>query len=166
MRINNNIKQVLWVVLLGMLLSGCATVGKHSGSDQAAKQETDSEMGVRYLLGRGVEQSDEKAFHYFKEAASDGDPFADNELAYLYAAGKGTKQNYEKAVFYYQLAAFQNIASAQFNLGLLYMKGLGVSASQVEGMKWIEKSAAHDFEPAKQYLLQHQSETLPDAHTT
>ena len=152
MCIDHHIKPVLGVVLLGMLLSGCATTSKQTASGQALKQETAAELGVRYLLGRGVPQSDEKAFHYFKEAASAGDAAAQNELAYLYATGKGTSKNAEKAVFYYQLAAFQDLPSAQFNLGLLYAKGQGVTANQTEAMKWIEKAAALGFLPARAYL--------------
>ena len=58
------------VVLVGLcvLLAACST-GRYADRDelQASKQKlSDAEIGKRYLLGRGVQQNDEKAFYYFK----------------------------------------------------------------------------------------------------
>ena len=81
---------------------GCVTSPKF-GAEGSGKVESSEEMGVRYLLGKGVVQNDNQAFVYFKKAAEyEGNPFAQNELAYLYFAGKGAQRNLEQAFFWYK----------------------------------------------------------------
>lgn len=142
---------------LSMLLAACST-GRYAGNDYASNQAnqaaTPTEMGVRYLLGRGVQQDNEKAFHYFKQA--DDEPLAQNELGYMYAAGKGTEQDYTKALFYYEKAANQGLASAEFNVGMLNLYGLGTPPNKEAAMTWFKKSAAKGFEPAKRALAKSQ----------
>jgi len=147
-----SIKKLLLLIGLSMWMVGCSTT--NSTDLPTGQKESATQLGVRYLLGRGVPQDQAKAFAYFKEAADDNDPFAQNEVAYLYAAGKGTTQNYTQAFKYYQKAANQGLASAQYNLGLFYAKGLGVPQNQTLAKQWFEKSASHGFEPAKQALTQ------------
>lgn len=147
-----NKKTIFFIILsLSWLLTSCATTRTPSGlPDQAIAQESNTRLGVRYLLGRGVPQNNEQAFYYFSKAAKEGDPLAENELAYLYASGKGTNQDWDKAFVYYQRAANQNLASAQYNLGLLYLHGFGTEKNKQLGIEWINKAAAHGFLPAKQ----------------
>src|SRR5690349_8946634 len=102
------------VILMGLLLTACVTT-RPIDAPGNGKTETDTDRGVRYLLGRGVEQSNEQAFYYFSQAADDDDPVAQNEVAYMYATGKGTAQNYTKALKYYVKAANHGLASAQYN---------------------------------------------------
>jgi TPR repeat protein len=155
--------RLLTTIIHFTLITGCVlTLSSCAMSDFAlpeslggASSQSNSQQGVRYLFGRGVPQSNEKAFSYFKLAADQGSPTAQNEVAYLYAAGKGTPQSYEKALYYYQLAAFQNVSSAQYNLGLMYAKGLGTKQNEVEAAKWIEKSAKRGFYPAQEHLHAH-----------
>lgn len=138
------------IVLIGLcgLFAGCST-GRYD-----MMRGTSANMGVRYLLGRGVPQSDTKAFNYFHSQARNDDPFAQNELAYLYAAGKGTTRDYSKAFIWYQKAANHGLESAEFNLSLMYMNGLGTPKNKVLGMQWLEKAASHGFEPAQAKLAQ------------
>lgn len=143
-----SIKQLLVLVGLCVLFSGCSTIGDLSGLNH----ETTTDKGMRYLLGRGVTQSDSKAFAYFTRAANEGDVFAQNELGYLYAAGKGTPRNYQQALFWYQKAANHGLASAQYNLGLMYLHGLGTVPNKELAQQWFQKAAAHGFEPARQAL--------------
>lgn len=138
------------IMAASLLLVGCGT-GRYS-SDMQGNQELPKKMGVRYLLGRGVQQNDGKAFGYFLSDADNGDPFAQNEVAYMYATGKGTSQNYQKALEYYLLAAQQGLASAQYNLGLMYLYGLGTPPNKPAALHWIQKAAEHGFEPAKSTL--------------
>lgn len=149
-----NIKRTMVLSVMAMTLVGCATP-RYMGNTENARaiaKESDTKLGVRYLLGRGVPQSDERAFSYFLKGARDNDPFAQNEVAYLYAAGKGTERDDEKAFEYYQKAANHGLASAQYNLGLFYQHGIGVQKNDVMAANWFEKSSAHGFEPAKKAL--------------
>lgn len=149
-----SVRKLMLIVGLCVLFTGCSTARYSADNMQTSLSDSSTDKGARYLLGRGVEQNNEKAFYYFSQGAAEDDPFAENELGYLYAAGKGTPQSYEKALFYYQKAANHDLASAQYNLGLLYLYGLGTPPNKALAMQWIQKAAAHQFEPAKQMLAQ------------
>lgn len=148
-----SIKNRLIVVGLCALMAGCSTTRSESTA-LAVQNKTDkmTDMGVRYLLGRGVKQSNIKAFYMFKQAADNDDAFAENEVGYLYASGKGTIQNPELAFKYYMKAADHGLTSAQYNVGLLYMTGFGVKKDKKHAMKWFKKSAEGEFMPAKKAL--------------
>lgn len=149
-------KRTLILLGLSLLCTACATNHDLANNKQMAN-ETAAQKGVRYLLGRGVSQSDTMAFTYFKKAANENDPFAQSELAYMYAAGKGTPQDYKEALKWYQKAAEQGLAGAQYNLGLMYLHGLGTESNKTLAIQWFTKAAAHNFEPAKLALQQLQS---------
>lgn len=152
-----SIKKMLFAsssMILCLLLTGCASGAFGQGGMYA---QSSSDMGMNYLLGRGVPQNNAKAFAYFSKAADEDDVFAQNEVAYMYAAGKGTTRDYKKALMYYKKAADHDLASAQFNLGLLYANGLGTEANKALAREWFQKSAAHGFEPAQVALKQYSS---------
>lgn len=148
------IKRIMLVAGLSVLLAACST-GRVNNSNDHYVTGTPTQMGVHYLLGRGVPQDDKKAFYYFSQA--DNDPFAQNELGYLYAAGKGTDQDYSKAFYYYNKAAEHGLASAQYNLGLLYWRGLGTEQNKALAHEWFQKSANQGFEPAKRALKKYEN---------
>src|SRR5436190_14838284 len=100
-----SIKRLILIIGLCGLFAGCST-GRYD-----LMKGTTANMGVRYLLGLGVPQSDTKAFNYFRWQAAQDDPFAENELAYMYAAGKGTTRDYKKALMWYQKAASHGLES-------------------------------------------------------
>lgn len=143
----------LWLVIgLSVLLASCSTGRVCFDRPYSYPRDTTADKGVRYLLGRGVKQNDEKAFYYFSKAAAENDPFAQNEVAYLYASGKGTQRDYKKAFQYYQKAANRGLASAQYNLALLFMHGLGTKVDKKMAAEWLSKSSANGFVPAQEAL--------------
>ena len=145
--------KVMLLIGLWILFSACSTSKQPGFSAKAQnKEESESELGVRYLLGRGVLKDEAKAFYYFSEAAKEDDPFAQNELAYLYASGKGTSSDPERAFYWYQKAADHDLASAQYNLGIMYLAGFGAPGNRALALKWLQKSAAHGFLPARSML--------------
>ncbi|HVE44284.1 MAG TPA: tetratricopeptide repeat protein [Gammaproteobacteria bacterium] len=148
-----NILKILTLSLF-VLLTACAPTMDIGGVYGPNRSYTNTQMGVRYLLGRGVKQSDERAFYYFGQGAKGGDAFAQNELAYLYAAGKGTPRNLTAAFGWYQKAADHGLVSAQYSLGLMYLHGWGVAPNKERALFWIKKSAEHGFEPARAMLSQ------------
>lgn len=143
-----SIKRLIVLVGLCGLFAGCST-GRYNMMGGSSANE-----GVRYLMGRGVPQSDAKAFAYFRYKARSDDPFAQNEVAYMYAAGKGTPRDYAKALEWYQKAADHGLESAQYNLSLMYYYGLGTPKDKTMAMQWLQKAAKHGFEPAQARLSQ------------
>jgi TPR repeat protein len=83
---------------------------------------------------------------------------AANELFSLAAvlsygdASKGIKKNTKKASKFYRMAAEQGNAEAQYQLGIHLIEGIGCHKNWNAGIKWLKKSAAQDYSPAKNYL--------------
>lgn len=147
----------LLLVGLSLLFTSCST-GRYTGVNSLAYSDNSPRnMGIRYLLGRGVEQNNEQAFYYFSKGAYNDDAFSQNELAYLYAAGKGTRRDDGKALRWYKKAAEHGLASAQYNLGFMYLHGLGTPRNEALAKSWFHQSAAHGFEPARVALAQSKS---------
>lgn len=146
-------KKIILMAGLCGLFFGCST-GRFS-DDALVKSQGPADTGMRYLLGRGVPQNNEKAYYYFNKAATQDDAFAQNELGYMHAAGIGTPRNYNKSFVYYQRAAHHGLASAQYNLGLLYASGLGTPPSRRMALVWFRRAAQHGFEPARIALEQY-----------
>jgi len=151
------VKKILLLSGLCVLFAGCSTPGYYGNNSLVYSDNSPKSTGVRYLLGRGVPQDNEKAFYYFKKAANQNDPFAQNELAYMYAAGKGTPKDDAKALKWYRAAAKSGLASAQYNLGLFYLHGIGTLPNKKIAVDWLEKSAGNGFGPARLKLDQLQS---------
>lgn len=96
-----------------------------------------SNLGVAHYMGKGVEQSNEKAIEHFEMAANNDHCFSQSYLGGIYLE----QQNYEQAVPYLQSAAESGHPGAQDNLGILYLSGTGVEKSPVIAAEWIRKSA-------------------------
>lgn len=149
-----SIKAITGMLIFSALLTACATGSYNAESIRGGllADKSTTGMGVRYLLGRGVPQSDSKAFAYLKEAAEDNDPFAQNELAFLYASGRGTAKNPQKAFYWYQKSASHGLASAEYSLGQCYLYGFGTTVNTELAKAWLRKAATHGFTPANVLL--------------
>ena len=81
------------------------------------------EMALRYFLGRGVRQNNQKALAYFKGVAKTSHPIAA------------------------QLAAV-----AKTNLGIIYCYGFGVPVDLKEGLNWLRQAAEAGYPEAMRRL--------------
>ncbi|KAF9163386.1 copper transport protein ctr1 [Actinomortierella ambigua] len=111
---------------------------------RAAKQgdaNAQSNLGLIYHHGPGVEQSDVEAVNWYTKAAEQGNSVAQNNLGWMYEQGRGVDQSYIEAVKWYTKAAEQGNADAQNSLGLMCRRGRGVDQSDVEAVKWYTKAA-------------------------
>ena len=109
-------------------------------------------MGLAYLDGIGVEQSERLAVDCFRKAVDKGHIEAMVELGVCYANGTGIKQNYSRAIEFYIRAANLGNDEAEFNLGLCYQYGLGVPADNRIAAEWYKKSCDKGNEDAKEAL--------------
>ena len=66
-------------------------------------------LGISYVLGTGVEKSEEIAFNYFKMACEQGYPKAQFEIANRYLSGLGVKKSFENAIHLYKLIIDQKL---------------------------------------------------------
>jgi uncharacterized protein YdaT len=98
-------------------------------------------LGWMYERGKGLPQSDTRAFEWYQKAADCGDAKAQCNLGTMYHTGKGVLASDVKAVEWYQKAAAQGQATAQYNLGFMYDAGRGVPQGDTKAAEWYQKAA-------------------------
>lgn len=82
-------------------------------------------LGIRFLDGRGVPQSDTEAARLLELASNKGVVSAHIILANLYSKGIGVEKSDFKAAQLLERAAFAGDSKAQYLLGLVYELGKG-----------------------------------------
>ena len=114
--------------------------------DQAAAEQGNAKaqtnLGVRYLNGRGVPQDDAEAVRWFRQAAEQGLAESQFNLGVMYTTGEGVPQDDAEAMRWFRQAAEQGHAKAQYNLGFIYENGEGVPLDYAEAERWYRLAAA------------------------
>ncbi|HSD63187.1 MAG TPA: tetratricopeptide repeat protein [Ignavibacteriaceae bacterium] len=110
------------------------------------------ELGIRYLLGEGVEADTVKAVKWIKSAAEHGVTAAKYNYAILLINGWGTDWNPFKAFNLFKEAAEEGMPQAQYAVGLLYTDNLIVKRNWGKAYNWISKSAYTGNEDALKTL--------------
>ena len=99
-------------------------------------------LGVAYLRGRGVRQSDFAALQWLGMAAEQSHVQAQHRLGQMYRIGRGLLAADEKlALHWTRLAAQQGYAVAQYDLGNFYIDGVGVLQSHATAANWYRQAA-------------------------
>ena len=112
--------------------------------------EAQAELGWWHRKGlEGLEQDDEKAAAWVRQAAELGFVQAQNALAGCYNTGRGVEKSYALAAEWGRKAADQGLADAQFRVGQLYAGGaVGVKKDLPLGKRYLERSAAQGHQDA------------------
>ena len=97
--------------------------------------------GMKYQLGRGVQQDSTEAIKWLRKAAAEGHVKSQYNLGVIHAKGAGVEKNERDAANWFYLAAEQDHPKAQYYLGLFYGKGHGVPQSNSQAAKWMIKAA-------------------------
>lgn len=82
-----------------------------------------SDLGVLYLIGQGVQQDYKAALKWFRKGADQGAANAQFYVGIMYGSGLGMPPDYNEATTWYRKAANQGHVVAQFLLGRLYYNG-------------------------------------------
>ncbi len=109
---------------------------KHSAEQGSA--ESQFELGVLFEYGRGVEQDDLQAAHWYEKSATQGFPEGLYRLAILLDNGWGQAINKERAFKLYKSAAEKGHTLAQHDVAIMYFQGSGVSKDIVQAYKWLK----------------------------
>ena len=120
-----------------------------------------NQRGADYFHGYGVEQSDELAVYWYRQAAEMGYALAQDNLGWMYGTGTGVPRDDEQAVYWFRQAAEQGFANAQNNLGMLYQRGIGVEQDYEQAIHWFKQAGAQGHEAAREslrLLLQQQAD--------
>lgn len=108
-------------------------------------------IGECYERGEGVEQSSEKAFHYYKLAAEidikKGYGDSIYALARCYELGIGTEKSLENAIHYYRLAAENGFKIGYYKVVSCYKEIGGKENAKKNRLAWIklgDYSSSHE----------------------
>jgi hypothetical protein len=100
-----------------------------------------TQLGVCYGVGEGVEIDYKAAALWYRRAAEQGYPDAQYNLANVFYHYQDVL-SYDEAVKWYRLAAAQGNAGALFKLGMCYEAGHGVPADDDEALRCFKRAAA------------------------
>jgi len=95
-----------------------------------------TQLGVMYFKGDGVNKDYAQARTLFQAAAAQGNAVAENSLGLIYMNGLGADTDYAQALSWYSKAADQGNFSGLCNLGIMYENGLGVPRDKVTAYMW------------------------------
>ena len=104
-----------------------------------AKAQND--LGIAYLLGKGVEKNRKKAFEIFKKSNDQGNIVAGYYMGICLGSGDGVEQNKEKAVYYIQKAADEGLVEAENTLAGIYFTGEGVEKDEAKAISILKKAS-------------------------
>ena len=99
-------------------------------------------LGLVYLNGRAVAQSDDEALKWFRLAADQGDSVGQYYLGQMFSRGQGVPQNFTEAEKWYRLAAEQGEPQAQYSLAVTYAMGDAGDPDNVSAYMWFDLAAA------------------------
>ena len=103
---------------------------------EAGHAKAQSNLGLLFLRGRGVQQNTDTALRWFESAAQQGVVSAQFNLGYLYSTLKGKHRNLSRAIHWYSEAAEQGHPTARFRLARHYKRGVGVKVNYVDSLRW------------------------------
>lgn len=142
-----NSKGFLMVLVTGLLALPFMSEGADEITELTflAKQGdvmAQSDLGIRYYNGDGVDQNYFIAEKWLRLAASQGNAAAQSLLGIFYYEGTSILQDFEEAESWVRLAAEQGDLKAQRFLGLCYFEGAGVPEDVVQAYAWFNIAAA------------------------
>jgi len=106
-------------------------------------------MGMCYLIGEGVEQSNEEALKMIISSAKSGYTQAQYTLGIFYNVGKIVAKDSDTAAVWFKEAAEQGHNSSLYELGKCYYAGVGVAQDHLMATKCFEKAIAQEHILAK-----------------
>ena len=111
-----------------------------------------NQRGADYFHGNDVEQSDELAVYWYRQAAEQGYALAQDNLGWMYGMGRGVARDDTQAVYWFRRAAEQGHANAQSNLGSMYELGIGVEQNREQAIHWYTQAGIQEHEGARESL--------------
>ena len=134
-----------------LLLRACSEIGhlyqENIGTEESCMHaiswhesaENYFEIAEAYRLGKGVDQSDEKALEYYRKAVERGDYRAFCSIGKCYQSGYLVEQSDEKAFECFQKAKDAYDGFAYFNVGECYRLGKEIPRSFEKALEYYRK---------------------------
>jgi TPR repeat protein len=118
----------------------------------SSNPEAQTNLGICYLDGVGVEQDYVKAAELFSLAAEQGYAEAQCRLGQCYLERQGVRRNLSKGFELFQQAAAQNYGKAEYLIGNCYYTATAVNQDFVEAEKWAQRAVNHGYQEAYNLL--------------
>jgi TPR repeat protein/serine/threonine protein kinase len=109
-------------------------------------------VGLLYLNGAGVQQSDTEAKKWFDRAIENSDPTGHSGLGWMTLFGRGVSKNEREGVRLLRIGADANDSTGVTWLGRAYELGLAVPKSDVEALKYYRRGAEAGHQFARESL--------------
>ncbi len=122
-----------------------------------------NDLGIRYLVGRGVVQDYEEAARWLRAAAAQDMTNAQYNLGVLYDSGRGVAQDPTQALFWFHSAAENGHGRAQMAMAAAYASGRGIDRNPEMARNWLEQAAESNIGEA-QLSLANILATTPETH--
>jgi len=119
-------------------------ISRAEAGDPAAQ----TDLGICYIHGNGVEVDEAKAFFWYLKAAEQGEPSALTNAGECYMYGIGTNKNIENAIVLLSKACELDIPEAQSSLGAIYITGEGIPADPEKAVALFTRAAKHKLPEA------------------
>jgi TPR repeat protein len=126
--------------------------GKLRELAEKGQMQAQTDLGLQYAKGNGVQQDYAAALEWFQRAAAQDAPRAQFYLGLMYERGYGVARSYATALDWYRRAAAQNFAPAEIALARCYGRGLGVERDPAQRTTWL-LLAANQGNPQAQLFL-------------
>mgnify|MGYP001400233457 CR=1 FL=1 len=118
------------------------------------------ELGLRYLLGEGVEADTLKGAFWIRRAAEQNSADAQYNLGILEFNGMGIPWNPFDAYKLFLAAAQHGMGESQYILSMFLTENLVVPRNWEEAYKWIRKAVDAGYAPAKEALADFEARGL------
>jgi TPR repeat protein len=113
------------------------------GYDNTLKAEAAYNIGLNLFTGESVEQSYEKSWDYFHDAAELGNTKALLFMGWMHSHGLGATKDYKIANEYYKKAEENKVAlgSAYYDMGKIYFYGQGIEKDPQMALGYFSKAS-------------------------
>lgn len=108
-----------------------------------------NELGVRYLVGRGVAKDYGEAAFWLRKAAAQDMTNAQYNLGVLYESGRGVESDPTEALIWFHSAAENGHGRAQMAVAAAYASGRGITRNPDEALKWLRLAAESNVAEAQ-----------------
>lgn len=165
MTTNSKTKRFLPVVVLALTIACLHTASCGKPRTKQVGEMNSSELRTAAIAGNAAAQVAwagvlenskppdlEKAFEWYKAAATNGHTWAIFRVGACYGTGKGVEKDRTEAVKWIRLAADQGEPGAQTMVGQFYLTGQGYTKDLTQAFHWFQEAASAG-EPVAQLQL-------------
>ena len=108
---------------------------------EKGQPQAQTDLGLLYAKGFGVEKDYATAMQWFQRAAGQGSPRAQYYIGMMYERGYGVPRSYDTALDWYRRAAAKDFPLAEIAMARFYGRGLVVERDPAQRATWLLRAA-------------------------